>query len=103
MNLIDKPIKPAKRIVTKGSANYHFYHVSSKVSLISFLEWCKEVIPKGAMDVTIELKENQYEEDGDEVWIEIAWEKEIKNKDFDKELKKYKKQLAKWDKQNGKS
>jgi len=38
-----------------------------------------------------------------EVWIELAWDKEIKNKAFKPEMKKYKKQLAKWEKQNVKS
>lgn len=100
MKNIDKPQRPMRRIVAKATADYHFYHVSSKVSLISFLDWCKEVIPKGAMDVTIELKEHQYEEDGDEIWIQLAWEQDIKNKDYDKQIKKYAKQLLKWEKQN---
>jgi hypothetical protein len=101
MKIVDKPQKPQKRIVARGKADYHFYHdLNSKVSLISFLDWCKEVIPQGAMAVTIELKEHQYEEDGDEVWIQLAWDQEIKNKDYDKEMKKYEKQLAKWEKQN---
>jgi predicted nucleic acid-binding protein len=99
---MDKPQKPKKKIVIHGSTKYEFNFVSNKVSLIVFLDWLKTAIPKGASDVTLELAESKYEEDGDASWIEIAWAKEIKNKDYDKEMKKYKKQLAKWKKSNEK-
>lgn len=88
--------KPSKKIIIKATASYHFNFVSKKVSWNGFLDWVSENIPHNAQDVTIELMEHKYVADGDEVWLEFSWDKKIKNKHYDKQLKKYKKDLAKY-------
>lgn len=101
MKQIAKPTKPSKRIVVRERATYNFDWASKKVSLLVFLDWCKNIIPQGAMDVTLELCED-FSYDDEITWLEIAWDKEVKNTFYDIQLKKYEKQLTKWKKQNAK-
>jgi hypothetical protein len=101
MEKILKPIKPNKRIVIKENSSYHFDWTSKKVSLIVFLDWIKDTIPKGAFDVTIGLENDHYYDDGI-TWISIAWQIEVDNTLYTIQMKKYDKQLVKWKKQNAK-
>lgn len=86
-------IKPKKKITQKNSKNYDFNWVSKKVSLEVFLEWCKD-IPAGADDVTLELKED-WEYDSCLTYLQLEWKETVKNPNYDKQLKKYKKFLSK--------
>ena len=94
---MDKPIKQNKKIAIKCGTSYHFDYISKKVSWSSFFDWVCENIPRGK-DVTLELMEHKYEKDGDEVWLDFSWTRKIKNKNFDKQMKKYEKELAKYKK-----
>lgn len=96
--MIKKPEKPTKKIVQKNSVTYDFNWVSKKVSLDSFLEWCKESIPKSARSVTLELRED-WEYDDCFTYLELEWEETVDNTNYSKDIEKYKKKLAKWNKQ----
>lgn len=84
--------------MVERSAYYNFDYVSNRVDLGAFLEWCKKSPPKQAKNITIGLDESVlygviYTS------IQLKWEIKILNPDYDKELKLYNKDLAKWRKQ----
>lgn len=100
--MLEKPIKPKRRMSIRHRANFYFDHASNKVSLPYFLTWIKEQVPKNAKDTTIELEDEygDYAEDGIiKSWIQVSWDVSIKNKSYPAEMKKYQKQLIKWKKQ----
>lgn len=93
-----KPEKPTKKIAVKHSVNYDFDWASKKVSFDGFLAWAKEQIPRGADDVTLELVEH-WEYDDVFTYLQIAWKQTEDNPNYDKQMKKYEKSLAKWKKE----
>ena len=83
--------KPKKKIEVSDQRTYPFTSFSNKVSFDVFLKWVKDVVPKKATDVTISL-----ESEGDDFsYIVINWKEKIDNVNYDKQLKKYNKQLKK--------
>lgn len=95
-----EPTKPKKKIIIEGSTPfYDFDFACKKVSLQHFLDWCKKSLPPKAKDVTIEIDET-WEYDDCIVSLVLNWKQEIPNEDYKKELKKYYKKLAKWEKEN---
>jgi hypothetical protein len=90
--------KPKKKIIIRKSANFYFDNARKEVSLLLFLDWCKKALTKGVEDVVLSVKEEYSELDGEYVSssLILSWDEKIKNKNYDK-------QLAKWKKQNGKS
>lgn len=92
---MNKPIKPRKKIIVEGSATYDFNWVSKKVSWAGFQEWVKEVVPRGAKDVTLELRED-WEYDSCFTYLEISWKIKMPNQHYEKELKKFERKMRKW-------
>ena len=96
--ILSKPQKPTKFVLSERCAYYNFDYVSSCVDLGVFLEWCKKAPPKQAKNITIGLNESVlygvvY------TAIQLKWEIKVPNTDYDKQLKLYNKDLAKWRKQ----
>ena len=98
---MNKPEKPNKKTVVTGYARYDFNWVSKKVSWEVFKDWVKEIVPRGAYDVTLELRED-WEYDTCFTSLEIAWKKKVLNKHYEKEMAKYRKKMEKWQKQQAK-
>lgn len=96
--VVAKPEKPKKYKLVSNSASYHFDFVSNKVSLLVFLDWIKESLPKGAEDVTIGLENDHYYDDS-MTWIELRWKEKATNTKYVSQMKKYNKQLEEWKKQ----
>jgi len=92
---MDKPQKPVKKMMIKSNANFDFNWVSKKVSLDLFNKWCEEVVPAGAVDVTLELKED-WNYDDVSTYLQVSWEVLGENPGYEKQMKKYQKDLAKW-------
>ena len=101
MSLIDKPQKPKKKILLPASRTFYFDYTSKKVSLDYFLGWVKENAPKGAKDITISIDEDIDYETGytNSCNILVEWKVKMDNVRYDSQMKKYKKQLAKWKEQ----
>ena len=95
---MNKLEKPKKEVILEGCATYNFSWVSKKVSWAGFQEWVKSVVPKGAKDVTLELREDWCYDDCF-TYLEIAWKKKMPNQHFDQEMKKYERKMRKWQKQ----
>jgi hypothetical protein len=98
---MDKPMKPKKKIERPHHVNFYFDYVSNKVSLDHFLSWIKETIPSKAKNITIELGEEygDYAEDGIiNHWIQLNWNEMVRNINYEKQIKKYEKKLARWKK-----
>jgi len=94
---MNKPKKPEKVSLIPFDANYDFDWCSKKVSLEVFNEWCKEVVPDGATDVTLELKED-WEYDTCMTYLQVEWKEFHVNHLYEKQMKKYEKALTKWKK-----
>lgn len=102
---MNKPVKPKKKVLFPRSKTFEFNHASKKVSLLRFLDWCYAQLPKKAVDVTLELREDiDYTDEGDFssffTYLELAWEEEGDNPDYDNDMIKYKKKLDKWKRLN---
>lgn len=78
---------------------------SKKVSLKRLLAWCKKNIPSKAKDICIKIDNNQeYHYETGELLscypnLELHWKQIVSNKNYDKDMKKYHKSIAKWKKQ----
>jgi len=96
--ILAKPEKPQKKITQRQTATYNFDWVSKKVSWDGFLDWAKETIPAGAKDVTLELIED-WQYDDCITYLELSWDEIVTNPNYDKEMKKYERKLAKWKKE----
>lgn len=95
---LSKPKKPYKYVVVERSSYFYFDHISNKINLNYFLDWCKKTPPKQAKNINISLVEDiMY--DLVIANIKLSWEIKQLNPDYDKELKNYNKDLAKWRKQ----
>jgi hypothetical protein len=81
---------PAKTILITESKSFDFDWTSKKVALQYFMQWCKENVPTGAQDVTLELMED-WQYDDCQTYLEIAWKREVPNPRYEKELKKFNK------------
>jgi hypothetical protein len=101
MTTVNKPTKPKKKIYLPAGTTFYFDHTSKKVSLSYFLDWIKETLPKGATDVTISMDEDCSEYDGSIIscYLQVEWKVKRDNPRYEKEFKKYKKQLAEWKEQ----
>lgn len=86
--------KPDKKIACKKHANFDFNWVSKKVSLKVFNDWCKSTVPLNSKDVTLELVE-EWDYDNGITYLKIEWEETMDNPNYEKQLKKYEKQLKK--------
>lgn len=93
------PIKPKKKIVITDSKTYYFNHVSKETSLQYFFDWCKRYVPKGAKDIKLSLKE-EFVYDDHFSYLELSWKIKKNNPHYEKQLKKYNKDLKKWKEQN---
>lgn len=98
MMITSKPKKPSSYILVTRTANYYFDFVSNKHALGVFMDWIKKSVPKGAKDVTIGLGEEFYYDDSN-TWIQLEWKEKRPNTKYFSQMKKYKKQLEKWNKQ----
>ena len=88
-------IKPSKKIIVNESISFHeFDFACKKVSLSHFMKWCKEKIPARAQDVTLELVED-WQYDSCFPYLELSWKRKIDNPHYEKELRKYEKELKK--------
>lgn len=94
-----KPQKPQNKFEIKNSTTFYFDHVSNKVSLNYFIDWCKKQIPKQAKDITLSL-ETEYYYDDSETHLVLNWKEFVENKSYKKQMKSYKKKLLKWKEQN---
>lgn len=104
----NKPVKPSKIVVVRQAVNFPFYNYGMKgaqAPMLLFLDWCKDTIPQGATNVVIGIDSEFHDMDGSfsSSHIELSWDEQVRNGNYNKELKKYEKQLAKWKEQNGKS
>lgn len=100
MKNLTKPEKPKKRITVRRAADAPFDWTCKKLSIGFFLDWVKKTTPANAKDVTLELKED-WDYYGNDVFVslELAWDETIDNPDYEREMKKYEKKLARWKKQ----
>lgn len=98
---MNKPEKPKKKIIMEDCATYDFNWVSKKVSWEGFQAWVKQIVPRGAKDVTLELRED-WEYDDCFTYLKISWKKKVSNLFYDKDLEKYRKNMKKWQKQQAK-
>jgi hypothetical protein len=89
--------KPTKTILVPHCRTFYFDHVSNKVSIDYFMDWIKETVPKGAVDVTIGMDEDYDYESGDLLSsnIVVSWKQKAKNTRYVSEMKKWKKQCQK--------
>lgn len=96
-----KPVKPQKKIYLPAARTFYFDHVSNKVSLGFFLDWIKSNVPKSSKDVTLSIDENFDDYDGTIIScnIRVEWKVKMDNVSYDRQMKQYKKNLAKWKKQ----
>ena len=98
---MNKPTKPKKKLYLPAGQTFWFDHASNKVSLQYFLDWIKDNVPKKARDVTISIEEDFSYEDGSIIScnIRVEWKVKVDNSRYVSQMKKYKKQLAKWKEQ----
>jgi hypothetical protein len=82
--------EPTKKITVRQSIDYNFNWVGKKVALDVFNDWCKENIPRGAKDVTLELMED-WEYDSCLTYLQLSWDLEVVNTNYEKEMKKWQK------------
>lgn len=105
MPKVNKPQKPNKIVEQPGSMTFYFDHSSNKVSLDYFNQWVKDNLPKGAYDVSLSLDE-EYDHYSGEIMttnLQVEYLIKVDNAKYDSQMKKYQKQLAKWNEQCQKS
>lgn len=98
---MNKPQKPSKKIEQPGSLTFYFDHASNKVSLEYFNQWVEDNLPGGAYDVALTMDEDYDYYSGEivSVNLQIEYKTLIDNTRYVSQMKKYKKQLAKWKEQ----
>jgi len=99
---IIKPEKPLKTIIIKQSAEYYFAdHFDKVVFLKKFLLWIKEVAPKDAKNVSINVYDYPHDYDNTEGRLSIFWERHLPNTKYQQRLKKSQRDLAKCERSRG--
>ena len=94
--MMRKPKKPTKTVLMQKSKYLDFNYTSKEISIDYFYSWIKENVPKDAVDVTLSL-----DQDCEFLsYLSINWKQKINNINYDKEMIKYKKKLAKYNKEN---
>lgn len=101
---MNKPKEPSKEITITESKQLTFYYCSNKIALSTFTDWCKEIIPPNAFDVTLELIEGCHEPyvANYESTLEVAWKINKSNHLYEKQMESYRKKMIKWQKQQSK-
>lgn len=98
-----KPEEPQKRVTFPKSQNFPFsdHWISwnnQSVPLDKFLDFFKKV-PTNAQNPRVTLREEWCYDDCS-VYLELAWEEESDNPQYEKQMEKYQTKLKKWNKLN---
>jgi hypothetical protein len=94
---VKQPQKPSKTIIVPRSLKWNDY--DGTMLLPDFLKWIEKNIPKKVQsDALVRvIMECRY---GDtETYFQIFWNEKVVDPDFEKEMKKYTKNLKKWKKE----
>lgn len=95
-----KPQKPRKMISVDMWKSYSNLY-NDKVPYKDFMKWVKASLPKNATNVSFTMEDvgDDYESYYD---FRLCWNEMIENCNYEDEMKVHKRNLAKWQKENGK-
>ena len=98
-----KPKKPQRKIEVRQEAPYTLNDdiTWAGVPRNEIISWLMNTPPIHALDPRVLLEyRGDYGEDG--AYLALAWFEVVDNPNYDKEMKKYQKQLVKWQKEQSK-